>query len=247
MCTVTFIPANERYYFASLRDENPQRQRAIIPEQIYTAGKCSFIAPVDPLGGGTWAGVNELGNVIILLNGGFKNHTKKNDYVKSRGSIVTYLLKVEAPLNEWYLMELDNIEPFTLITWTGEKLFQLVWDGEKKHQLELCKEETHIWSSSTLYDERAKKTRSKLFTDWISTKPSVSKLSLLNFFKNYDDIWNGFLINRNKKIKTLSYTFIDIITQEAATVSYFDFAAETQHTIKTFLQSKKASAICSII
>ena len=139
MCTVTFIPANGRYYFASLRDENPERQRAIIPEQIYTAGKCSFIAPVDPLGGGTWAGVNELGNVIILLNGGFKNHTKKNDYVKSRGSIVTYLLKVEAPLNDWYLMELDNIEPFTLITWTGEKLFQLVWDGEKNTNLSYVK------------------------------------------------------------------------------------------------------------
>jgi hypothetical protein len=247
MCTVTFIPANGKYYFASLRDENPERQRAIIPEQIYTAGKCSFIAPVDPLGGGTWAGVNELGNVIILLNGGFKNHTKKNDYVKSRGSIVTYLLKVEAPLNDWYLMELDNIEPFTLIVWANEKLFQLIWDGDQKYQFELSKEETHIWSSSTLYDERAKKIRLKLFADWISTKPSVSKLSLLNFFKNYDDIWNGFLINRNKKIKTLSYTFIDISAREVATVSYFDFTADTHHSIKTALQSKKESAISSTI
>ena len=240
MCTVTFIPGNGKYYFTSLRNENPERQKAMIPAQVNAAGKCNFIAPVDPLGGGIWAGVNELGNVIILLHGGFKNHTKKNDYIKSRGSIVT-LLKVAAPISDWHLISLNYIEPFTLIVWADDKLFQLVWDGEQKYRIDLCKKETHIWSSSTLYEDRAKKIWLKLFTHWIDTKSTVSKLSLLNFFKKYIVMCYGFLINHNKKIKTFSYTFIDITKHKAATVSYFDFTAGIHHIIKTVLQFKAAA------
>ena len=134
MCTVVFIPGKDNYFFASLRDENPARLRAIAPSFI-AAPNGNYIAPTDPSGGGTWLGANEFGNVIILLNGGFKNHNRKTAYSKSRGIIVKELLADSMPVIEWNLMNLENVEPFTLIVWADDKLFQLVWDGEEKHRI----------------------------------------------------------------------------------------------------------------
>ncbi len=222
MCTVVFIPDKEKYYFASLRDENPNRLEAIVPFLTNT-NNCNFLAPRDPKGGGTWAGINEYGNVIILLNGGFKNHTKQNNYSKSRGIIVTELLLTKTPVAEWTLFDLDNIEPFTLIVWAEEKLSQLVWDGKSKTLINLSSKEPHIWSSATLYSDNTKNYRTKLFKKWMTTEPYLSKFSLLNFFKTYNENYNGFLMKRGENIKTLSYTFIEIKTTNTATVSYYDF------------------------
>ena len=91
MCTVVFIPANKKIFFASVRDESPLREKAIVPI-ISTIGNVSFLSPKDPVAGGTWIGANDQGNIIILLNGGFENHQRKNCYRKSRGIIVSELL-----------------------------------------------------------------------------------------------------------------------------------------------------------
>jgi len=238
MCTVVSIPGKNGYHFASLRDEDAGRQQAIVP--LFIQGdNSSYLAPIDPLGKGTWLGVNEYGNVIILLNGGFENHTKQKKYAKSRGIIVTELLSDSMPVVEWNLMDLNNIEPFTLIVWSEGNLFQLVWDGKQKHRINLPKTEAHIWSSSTLYSANAKTCRTQLFNKWMSTIPCVSKLSLLNFFSGYNDNYNGFLMNRDEKVKTLSYTFITLQKGNSATVNYQDFSAGTEHSSTITLITKE--------
>ena len=94
MCTVLFIPNKISNYFVSLRDESPMRTKALLP-LIVTKNKINFLSPIDPVAGGTWIGTNEFGNTIVLLNGGFKSHQKKNNYRKSRGLIVAELLANE--------------------------------------------------------------------------------------------------------------------------------------------------------
>lgn len=236
MCTVVFIPVKDGYHFASLRDERPLRLQAIVPSFIH--GNSNYIAPVDPSGGGTWAGVNDNGNVIILLNGGFQNHTKKNSYAKSRGKIVTELLADNMPVIEWNLMNLNDVEPFTLIVWSEEKLFQLVWDGCQKHRINLSKAAAHIWSSATLYGETAKNYRTALFNKWMSTSKKITKLSLLNFFNTHNDAHNGFLMTRDEKIKTLSYTFITLGKDKSAVMHYHDFLSGTEHNLTITLAIK---------
>jgi hypothetical protein len=227
MCTVVFIPNKAEKYFASLRDESPIRPIAI-PPSLYAEGELKVLATKDPLAGGTWIGMNDFQNVIILLNGAFQNHAKGKMYAKSRGLIVTELLKTEMPVIEWSILDLVNVEPFTLVIWSDNNLFELVWDGENKHRKLLDQNIPHIWSSSTLYNIKAKQNRSKLFQQWLSSNPLISKESLFNFFTSFDDHENGFIINRSESVKTLSYSFITMEPGLKALFDYNDFRKEKQ-------------------
>jgi uncharacterized protein with NRDE domain len=244
MCTVAFIPTQKKIHFASLRDENPTRATANVPTVIYDGRNTKYIAPIDPVGNGTWVGINEYGNVIVLLNGGFENHQKKTTYARSRGSIVSELLADTMPVIEWNLMDLENIEPFTLIVWSEEKLFQLVWDGMQKHRFNLPKDKVHIWSSSTLYDTEAKIYRQKLFTQWIKEKQLIEQSSLLKFFYTHTDTNNGFIMSRDEKIKTLSYTFISLAGSKAH-VHYQDLATKAQHNVIMHLVTSTQNCYCN--
>jgi Transport and Golgi organisation 2 len=228
MCTVVFVPGDQKNVLASLRDENPGRAKALAP-LIDSRNDVSFLSPKDPAAGGTWIGINQWGDCIVLLNGGFENHSRQKSYRKSRGLIVTELLTAAMPVVEWSLMDLDNIEPFTLIVWSEKNLFQLVWDGAEKHRLRLDATQPHIWSSATLYTSTARADREEFFQNWIAMNPPVTKLSLLNFFKSFQNTENGFLINRNAKMKTLSYTFVEFAQDGKAGMSYYDFLNYSYH------------------
>ena len=222
MCTVLFMPKDNSICFASLRDENPLRPKAIEPRKDISS-TIQFLAPRDSLAGGTWMGVNEFNNIIILLNGGFENHTKKNNYKKSRGLIVIDLLKTELPVIDWNLMDMTDIEPFTLVVWSDNNLFQLVWDGQQKNKSLLDATIPHIWSSSTLYSQSAKEYRKQLFENWVASHPVISQTNVLTFFKSYMDNDNGFIMERSKTLKTLSYSFLEVQNNEQANFAYHDF------------------------
>lgn len=240
MCTVVFIPGEKEIFLGSLRDESPKRAVAIKPALSDLNG-IKYLAPKDPLAGGTWTGVNTSGDAIILLNGGFENHQRKSYYSKSRGLIVTELIASKLPLVEWNLIEMEDIEPFTLIVWSDHNLFQLVWDGCKRHRIHLDSTLPHIWSSSTLFSAEAKVKREELFQNWMAMNPPVSKLSLLNFFKNHTDNENGFIMNREGLIKTLSFSFINISKYQSAEMSYYDFLSYSYSSARIELQSEMSS------
>lgn len=221
MCTVVFIPNTNKVFFASLRDESPLRPTAITPE-LFNIGNLTILSPKDALAGGTWLGINDHKNIIILLNGGFEKHEQKKDYRKSRGLIVSELLQSEMPIIDWELMKMQGIEPFTLIVWSDKILFKLIWDGSIKHRVKLDSKVPHIFSSSTLYSPNAKKYREELFQNWIAMNPPITKLSLLKFFNSVNDSENGFIMNRNEKVKTLSYSFIELTNNAIAELNYYD-------------------------
>ena len=140
---------------------------------------------------------------------------------------------------------MEDIEPFTLIVWTDNNLFQLVWDGSQRHRIRLDETLPYIWSSATLYNTYAKAKREELFQNWIAMNPPVSKLSLLNFFKSYKDDKNGFMINRNEATKTLSFSFIELRRNNDALMSYYDFSNYSYSTAKIELQSGLKDCIIS--
>ncbi len=237
MCTVVFIPGNKKCFFGSLRDESPSRPKAMMPE-IYINGETAFLAPTDPVAGGTWIGVTDVGNVIVLLNGGFENHEKKQHYKKSRGLIVAELLATEIPVIEWNLCDMQDVEPFTLIVWSDNNLIQLVWDGVERHRMLLDTKLPYLWSSTTLYNLHIRAKREELFQNWIVMDPPVSKLSLFNFFKSYKDAENGFIMNRNEITKTLSFSFIELNHNNDAVMSYYDFSTYTYCNKSLLLKSE---------
>ena len=67
MCTVSIVPDGDRFTLMSNRDERRDRAVALQPT-VERFGARAAIMPIDPVGGGSWLGVNDAGLVAALLN-----------------------------------------------------------------------------------------------------------------------------------------------------------------------------------
>ncbi len=185
MCTVTFLPlADKGFVLTSSRDVGYQREKALYPKTYVEQGVLLHY-PKDGKAGGTWIGTSRNNRLICLLNGGFKNHKRKEFYPKSRGLIVKELLIAENFETACKQIDLHNIEPFTLVVVIWEeklRLFEFIWDGEQKYFKELTPN-PFIWSSSTLYDDPMKRMRIEWFDKWLSSN-DISPKGILDFHKN---------------------------------------------------------------
>jgi len=185
MCTVTFLPLKDNgFIFTSSRDVGFQRAKAEKPMNYPEQG-VELYYPKDGKAGGTWIGISRNNRLICLLNGGFKNHKRKEDYPKSRGLIVKELLIAENFATACMQIDLNNIEPFTIVVVSWEeklRLFEFVWDGELRHFKELPSS-PFIWSSSTLYDDQMKDMRKEWFDKWLLSN-DISTSAVLDFHKN---------------------------------------------------------------
>ena len=232
MCTVVYLKTDNGFIISSNRDENPNRQIALPPKK-YLNNKVEYYCPIDPVGKGTWWATNQYGNVIVLLNGGFNNHIKKETYAKSRGLIVTELISFENSLQKIKEISLSNIEPFTLIILEKEKLVQFVWDGDEKCIISKDEHIPHIWSSSTLYNQEIKALRENYFNSWILER-KYNSLEILKFLNSYKDVSNGFIMKRNKEVQTIN---ISIISKEndLMNLNYKDLLRNCEDNLEYFI------------
>lgn len=220
MCTVAFIPSKDVPVLVSLRDESPLRPKAIPPQQ-YISGSGFAYYPLDKEGGGTWVGIHNSGPVVVLLNGAFVAHQRSSTYLYSRGKLVTQMLASENPVDIWNETDLHQIEPHTLIVFHQHRLFHLAWDSEKKHLIEKDTNTAHVWSSATLYQEAEAMQRNRSILEFLQSNYESDRIQLLQFFKKNQDLINGFLINREEKVKTLSMSHI-AISSTAASFHYHE-------------------------
>jgi len=185
MCTVTYLPINKTdFILTSSRDVPFARAKALFPKK-YIEDNVSLTYPKDGKAGGTWIGVSSKNRLICLLNGAFKCHASRAVYKKSRGQIVKDLLKADAIFKALNVIDLTNIEQFTLVIvdWNDAlDLMEFVWDGNTKHFKKLA-QKPYIWSSATLYDASVKKLRQDWFLEWQKNN-IFSKNNILNFHYN---------------------------------------------------------------
>ncbi len=213
MCTVTYIPINKTdFILTSSRDVPFAREKALFPKK-YLENNVEITYPKDGRASGTWIGHSSKNRLICLLNGGFKNHVSKKLYRKSRGVIVKELLCKDVISSALSEINLDNIEPFTLVIvdWNASinlatsnlQLIEFVWDGSEKH-LKNLKQKNHIWSSSTLYSEETKQLRKDWFAKW---KLKNYKSDVLGFHHNAGIGNNDVdVIMKREKVGTVSVT-----------------------------------------
>ena len=123
MCTVSFCKVNDQVIVTSNRDEHIQRASAIAPQK-FTLNTTHAYYPVDPQANGTWFCVKQNGEIFVLLNGAEFKHIRAANYKKSRGLILLDLLDNSQPILEWERFNLDQIEPFTVVAYTENKLQQ---------------------------------------------------------------------------------------------------------------------------
>jgi len=228
MCTVTFIPAKEKIYLTSNRDEKNWRMDAVTPT-VYEFASGKILFPKDADAGGTWIAVHENGNAIVFLNGGLMAHIPAPPYRKSRGLILLDLIEGATPYNSFLAIKLANIEPFTAVIWDDGHLFECRWDGKQKFTKLLDGEVPHIWSSVTLYDEEIISKRSAWFENWLHSNAEPSRDDILHFhqFTGDGDTHNDLRMNRNGKVFTVSVTSLSITAQNAS-MQYLDLKNNQQ-------------------
>ena len=225
MCTVSFVHSNGKIIITSNRDEKVIRPNAIEPKN-YLINTKKIIFPKDQKAGGTWFAVDEHSNVLVLLNGADEKHIVSGNYKKSRGLILLEIIGTASPYETWNTIDLENIEPFTLVLYENQKLYQFRWNSEVKKVLELDPNQNHIWSSSTLYSKEIGEKRASWFTTFLDTKPEVTETELFNFHR-YTEEKNeehGLVINRGNRLKTLSITQT-VIDKNKVEIHYSDLIA----------------------
>lgn len=222
MCTVTFVRSNGKIIITSNRDEQVLRPNAIEPKN-YEINNKNLIYPKDPKAGGTWYVVDENGNVLVLLNGAAEKHQILGNYRKSRGIIVLDIMSSLSPILAWDEIDLDAIEPFTLVLFENQNLYQLRWDGNNKEKSSLDTNHNYIWSSTTLYPKEVRENRARWFFDYMNSKAEFYEQDMYNFhrYTENENSENGLVINRNDFLKTLSITQT-IIENKGAKMKHYD-------------------------
>jgi hypothetical protein len=221
MCTVSFVATNSGFVITSNRDETALRSADFPREYIVNNHKIFY--PKDPLAGGTWYAVNQNGTVAVLLNGAADKHEHCPPYNRSRGLVVLEILAAANPFLQWQSIDLNNVEPFTIVLFQQKKLYQLRWNGIDKSTENLAIDKNHIWSSSTLYNSEIRRKRASWFFDFVAGKNKISSEDLLNFHENThsENSENGLVINRNNVLKTLSITQ-SIVSENQITLRHKD-------------------------
>ena len=222
MCTVTFIPAKDKFFITSNRDEKILRKPALSPT-AYSLEGANIIFPKDSGAGGTWIAMHENGNAIVLLNGCFKKHTPTPPYIKSRGIVLLEVIKTISPFKTFSELNLSGVEPFTLVLLDDSVLYECRWDGKIKYQKELNPTKSYIWSSVTLYNEEIIQKREQWFKEWLAKNPQPTMRDILNFhlFTGDGNKHNDLRMNRNGEMLTLSVTGMEI-NNEKGIMQYHD-------------------------
>ena len=227
MCTVSFVHSQGKIIITSNRDE--QVARPAVEPRNYLVNQKNLFFPKDPKAGGTWYVVDENANVLVLLNGAIEKHQWNPPYRRSRGLIVLDLFSAASAISAWQEIDLENVEPFTIVLFQDQKLYQLRWNGTEKSTLQLDVNENHIWSSSTLYSQEIRQQRAHWFAAFLDTKPEVTFEEMFHFhrYTEAENSQHGLIINRNDKLKTLSITQ-SVIDQNKITVMHHDLIEQKE-------------------
>ena len=235
MCTVTYIPSEKGVHITSNRDERYDRGAALEPEKYGDVNGRRLLYPIDIEGGGSWIVLKDNGDAAVLLNGAMVPHTRNLSYRRSRGLVLLELAQAVNPLFCFTGMDLCEIEPFTLILYSGGQLMKCWWDGITRQNQTVNPAKPHIWSSVTLYDQPARENRERWFAEWQrswgSQTPSGEEILRFHRQTGVEDSFNGMVINRENKMLTVSITSVYISGSEAS-MAY--------HNLKTGQESKQS-------
>jgi hypothetical protein len=207
MCTVSYLPLKSGgYIMTSNRDEAPGRNAIDLRHE--THGDHELIYPVDPGAGGSWFCISNHDRVACLLNGAYHPFIPDPKYTYSRGKVLLDLALSVSVEDFLKRHDLSKTAPFTTAIASANTLHELIWDGTKPYVTELDPGKTAFWSSVTLYPEPVRLWRKSLFEHWAALRKDFDQDSIMHFhqYGSKDDPWNGFVMNREERVKTLSIT-----------------------------------------
>ena len=209
MCTVTYIPkGSDSFILTSNRDESPARS----PKNVSMIGQKGVLLafPRDAKAGGTWVAISGDNRVVCLLNGAFEWHRHNPPYKRSRGIMVLDFFTFSNANVFFDTYDFEGMEPFTMIIYDRDDLFEFRWDGNQKYVKLLDRNAKYIWSSSTLYTNEVKAKRRQWFQQWQDKNEAPNLEAIMHFHRNAGDgdPYNDVIMNRDGRVQTVSITNI---------------------------------------
>ncbi len=215
MCTVTFLPINERsYILTSNRDESLDRKVAT-PPTINNVSDAKIIYPIDGEAKGTWIAAGMNGRAVCLMNGAFLKHNPSPPYRKSRGLVLLDSFSFRDPNSFANGYDLSGIEPFTII-WVEVVnkilIHELRWDGSSMAVKEISADHPLIWSSVSLYEEATIDKRKQWFAKWLQENKnySVKKIRQFHHFGGEGDGASNIKMKLGSSLATVSITSVNV-------------------------------------
>ena len=216
--------------------------RPSLPPCMRSIKKNSYF-PKDGDAGGSWIALHENGNAAVLLNGAFEKHVSMSPYRKSRGKIFLNIIADEGPVRYFHQLDLDQIEPFTLVLLEKDSLYECRWDGKNKHYQQLKQHRPYIWSSCTLYEKSNVEKREQWFAAFLSRNPRPTQKDILEFhqFTGDGDTKNDLLMEREGVYATVSITSM-LLTRDRGSMKYLDLKDKSLAERKIEFESSKELA-----
>ena len=114
------------------RDELKTRAQAVPPQLRQTQTGVRYLAPSDPVAGGTWMLVNEQQVTVCLLNRWHESSAHKQAY-QSRGLLVSGMAGCSSAIDVMHLLQQTDYahyRPFTLVALDPNNILAAAWNGE---------------------------------------------------------------------------------------------------------------------
>lgn len=201
MCTLVFEYQKDKLVIGFNRDEVADRNLAYSPQHI-EKNKIHILAPIDPVGSGTWIGVNQFGRAACLMNHvHYKNQYNLN-YLHSRGQLVLDILGLVHEQPFFYVQnQAKHFAPFHLFVFDDENAFRVTWDSFELHFYSLFYGK-YSFSSTTLYSAEVGQKRNEEWQKCHSQNLAEYEAFLNNCrIKNYRN-------PLGKEVNTVSFTLL---------------------------------------
>ncbi|HJZ71594.1 MAG TPA: NRDE family protein [Vicinamibacterales bacterium] len=164
MCTVSILPLGDGFRVMSNRDERRDRAVALAP-RVETFGTRSVIMPIDPVGGGSWIGVNDAGLAAALLNR-HRGPRPITGSCSSRGAIVGRALSFDslaAAVTSVRELDATRFQPFSLVLVQQREIVLIASDSREVGHAASTLERPHMFTASSLGDFFVAAPRRRLF------------------------------------------------------------------------------------
>jgi hypothetical protein len=175
--------------------------------------------PIDPVGGGTWIGVNDAGIALALLNRSAAAGQRSSGF-RSRGSIIPLLLacdRVDSAVDRALSFEPQEFDLFRLVIVQGHTAGVVVSNGTALSAHFGRLREPRLWTSSSLGDALVERPRAELFDRMVTAAPDGWARGQRRFHRHR---WTrhpelSVVMSRTQAL-TVSRTTIDLTLRDAS-------------------------------
>ena len=213
MCTLSVIPTTVGIRIAFNRDERRDRLPAL-PPSTHQLARRRAVYPVDPVGGGTWIGVNDRGIVAAVLNCTPRLALPAPGASKSRGLIVPAILStddLEAAVGAAARIDPAQCALFTLIVLRGRRAVVFSSDGHDLSSAAADVTRPLLLTSSSLGDHVVRAPRERLFDQLVTRDPSAWPAAQQAFHDHQWPLRPAISVRMERAdARTVSRTVIDI-------------------------------------